>query len=158
MDYARRASVWNDWRVETIQKNTLLNVESVSYYGKSGIRRRKGDIMIPNAHINEGTADNFFTRIIGMFWGRCCFLQVYGLRSRNITLKIDLLKFFHESTWVIGLGGSYYQKAIQSASKIENFPDSKWDMLIMPLTILWNRKLLASGGLNTGVKLLIWLP
>jgi hypothetical protein len=33
----------------------------------------------------------------------------------------DLLKFFYESTWGIGLEmeGSYYQKAIQSASKSE---------------------------------------
>jgi hypothetical protein len=32
------------------------------YYGKSGILEGgKGDIMIPNAHINEGTADNYFS-------------------------------------------------------------------------------------------------
>jgi hypothetical protein len=31
----------------------LLNVESVSIMGKAGILGGKGDIMIPNAHINE---------------------------------------------------------------------------------------------------------
>jgi hypothetical protein len=39
---------------------TLLNVESVSIMGKAGILEGgKGDIMIPNAHVNEGTADNY---------------------------------------------------------------------------------------------------
>jgi hypothetical protein len=48
--------------IETIQKDTLLNVESVSIMGKAGILEGgKGDIMIPNAHINEGTADNYFS-------------------------------------------------------------------------------------------------
>jgi hypothetical protein len=38
----------------------FLNVESVSIMGKAGILQGgKGDIMIPNAHINEGTADNY---------------------------------------------------------------------------------------------------
>ena len=38
----------------------LLNVESVSIMGKAGILQGgKGDIMIPSAHINEGTADNY---------------------------------------------------------------------------------------------------
>ena len=42
------------------KKKTLLNVESVSIMGKAGILEGgKGDIMIPNAHVNEGTADNY---------------------------------------------------------------------------------------------------
>jgi hypothetical protein len=28
--------------------------------GKQELEGGKGDIMIPNAHINEGTADNYF--------------------------------------------------------------------------------------------------
>jgi len=38
----------------------LINVASVSIMGKAGILQGgKGDIMIPSAHINEGTADNY---------------------------------------------------------------------------------------------------
>jgi hypothetical protein len=38
----------------------FLNVESVSIMGKAGILQGgKGDIMIPSAHINEGTGDNY---------------------------------------------------------------------------------------------------
>ena len=41
-------------------KVTFLNVESVSIMGKAGILQGgKGDIMIPSAHINEGTGDNY---------------------------------------------------------------------------------------------------
>jgi hypothetical protein len=67
----------------------------------------------------------------------------------------DLLKFFYESTWgVIGLEmeGSYYQKAIQSASKIRKvFHDVK--RYAMPQITLETGSTLASGGLGTtGVK------
>ena len=41
-------------------KKVFLNVESVSIMGKAGILQGgKGDIMIPSAHINEGTGDNY---------------------------------------------------------------------------------------------------
>ena len=37
-----------------------LNVKSISIMGKAGILEgNKGDIMIPSAHIFEGTADNY---------------------------------------------------------------------------------------------------
>ena len=37
-----------------------LNIESISIMGKAGILEGgKGDIMIPSAHIFEGTADNY---------------------------------------------------------------------------------------------------
>lgn len=40
--------------------NTHLNVASISLMGKAGILEgKKGDIMIPSAHIFEGTADNY---------------------------------------------------------------------------------------------------
>jgi hypothetical protein len=71
----------------------------------------------------------------------------------------DLLKFFHESTWgVIGLEmeGSYYQKAIQSASKIrKSIPQ---DVKVRYAYYASDNPLetgstLASGGLGTtGVK------
>jgi hypothetical protein len=84
--------------------------------------------MIPNAHINEGTADIFFHNELNaeMFEGNDIsvfagpMVTVLGTSLQNR----DLLKFFHESTWGNWRDeGSYYQKAIQSASKIRKvFP------------------------------------
>ena len=71
----------------------------------------------------------------------------------------DLLKFFHESTWgVIGLEmeGSYYQKAIQSASKIRKSinPNVKVRYAYYASdNPLETGSTLSSGGLGlTGVK------
>ncbi|MBU3010936.1 hypothetical protein KO506_05950 [Polaribacter vadi] len=104
-----------------------LDVESVSIMGKAGILEGgKGDIMIPSAHIFEGTADNYpfkneLTKEDLKDFGVQVFdgtmISVLGTSLQNK----DLLKFFHDSTWnVIGLEmeGAHYQKAIQSASKI----------------------------------------
>jgi uncharacterized membrane protein len=54
------------------------------------------------------------------------FFGTYGYRSWNISQKRSI-EVFHESTWVlIEMEGSYYQKAIQSASKIRKvFHDVK---------------------------------
>ena len=64
MDYAFGEQAYEtiDELLKPFKKNnTLLNVESVSIMGKAGILEGgKGDIMIPSAHINEGTADNYF--------------------------------------------------------------------------------------------------
>ena len=107
--------------------NIHLDVESVSIMGKAGILEgSKGDIMIPSAHIFEGTADNYPFKNelakedlegfgVQVFDGTM--VSVLGTSLQNK----DLLKFFHDSTWnVIGLEmeGAHYQKAIQSASKI----------------------------------------
>ena len=112
---------------KTTEKNVHLNVKSVSIMGKAGILEGgKGDIMIPNAHIFEGTADNypFENELkkedlegfgVQVFDGSM--VSVLGTSLQNK----DLLKFFHDSTWnVIGLEmeGAHYQKAIQSASRI----------------------------------------
>ena len=106
---------------------THLDVKSVSIMGKAGILEGgKGDIMIPSAHIFEGTADNYPFKNelakedlegfgIEVFDG--AMISVLGTSLQNK----DLLKFFHDSTWkVIGLEmeGAHYQKAIQSASRI----------------------------------------
>jgi len=104
-----------------------LDVKSVSIMGKAGILEGgKGDIMIPSAHIFEGTADNYpFENELSKEdlegFGVQAFdgsmISVLGTSLQNK----DLLKFFHDSTWnVIGLEmeGAHYQKAIQSASKI----------------------------------------
>lgn len=150
-----------------IDKDTkvLLNVESVSIMGKAGILQGgKGDIMIPSAHINEGTADNysfeneltaemFEGNDIAVFAGPM--VSVLGTSLQNK----DLLKFFHDSTWgVIGLEmeGAYYQKAIQSASKIRKSinPNVKVRYAYYASdNPLETGSTLASGGLGTtGVK------
>jgi hypothetical protein len=148
------------------KKNKIfLNVESVSIMGKAGILEGgKGDIMIPCAHVNEGTADNYpFDNELtaAMFEGNGIpvfsgpMITVLGTSLQNR----DLLKFFHESTWgAIGLEmeGAYYQKAIQSASKIRKSinPDVKVRYAYYASdNPLETGSTLASGGLGTtGVK------
>jgi hypothetical protein len=147
------------------QNTHFVNVESVSIMGKAGILQGgKGDIMIPNAHINEGTADNYsFENELTstMFEGNGIpvfagpMVTVLGTSLQNK----DLLKFFHESTWgAIGLEmeGSYYQKAIQSASKIRKSinPNVKVRYAYYASdNPLETGSTLASGGLGTtGVK------
>ena len=148
------------------KKNKIfLNVESVSIMGKAGILEGgKGDIMIPRAHVNEGTADNYpFDNELTkeMFEGNGIpvfagpMITVLGTSLQNR----DLLKFFHESTWqAIGLEmeGAYYQKAIQSASKIRKSinPNVKVRYAYYASdNPLETGSTLASGGLGTtGVK------
>ncbi len=148
------------------KKNKIfLNVGSVSIMGKAGILQGgKGDIMIPNAHVNEGTADNYpFENelTLSMFEGNGIpvfsgpMITVLGTSLQNR----DLLKFFHESTWeAIGLEmeGAYYQKAIQSASRIRKSINA--DVKVRYAYYASDNPLetgstLASGGLGTtGVK------
>ncbi|WP_159801384.1 hypothetical protein [Flavobacterium sp. MK4S-17] len=144
---------------------TFVNVESVSIMGKAGILEgNKGDIMIPSAHINEGTGDNYpFENELKpeMFEGQGIpvysgpMVTVLGTSLQNK----DLLKFFNQSTWgVIGLEmeGAYYQKAVQSASKIRKSinPDVKVRYAYYASdNPLETGSTLASGGLGTtGVK------
>jgi len=148
------------------KKNKIfLNVESVSIMGKAGILEGgKGDIMIPCAHVNEGTADNYTFEnelTAEMFMGNDIpviagpMITVLGTSLQNR----DLLKFFHESTWgAVGLEmeGAYYQKAIQSASKIRKSinPNVKVRYAYYASdNPLETGSTLASGGLGTtGVK------
>ncbi|OSY87030.1 hypothetical protein WH52_13270 [Tenacibaculum holothuriorum] len=112
---------------KTNSEDIYLNVESVSIMGKAGILEGgKGDIMIPSAHIFEGTADNYpFENELSKedlegFGVRVFDGSMVTVLGTSLQNK-DLLKFFHDSTWnVIGLEmeGAHYQKAIQSASKI----------------------------------------
>ncbi|MEN2398495.1 hypothetical protein GKZ90_0001785 [Flavobacterium sp. MC2016-06] len=167
MDYAFGEQAYEtiDELLKPYKKDTLLEVKSVSIMGKAGILEGgKGDIMIPTAHINEGTADNYFfeNELTGaMFEGNDiavfegAMVTVLGTSLQNR----DLLKFFHESTWgVIGLEmeGSYYQKAIQSASKIRK--SVPHDIKVRYAYYASDNPLetgstLASGGLGTtGVK------
>src|SRR5690606_39882 len=109
------------------KKEHLLDVVSISIMGKAGILEGgKGDIMIPTAHVFEGTADNypfknemnpslFEKDDVNVFSGTM--ISVLGTSLQNK----DVLMFFLRSTWnVIGLEmeGAHYQKAIQAASKI----------------------------------------
>ncbi|UGU18036.1 hypothetical protein LS482_09155 [Sinomicrobium kalidii] len=154
-------------RQEGEKKNKLhfLNVVSVSIMGKAGILEGgKGDLMIPSAHIFEGTADNY------PFKNELCKedFEGNGLRVFEGTMitvlgtslqNKDLLKFFHDSTWsVVGLEmeGAHYQKAVQSASRIRKSITK--DVKVRYAYYASDNPLetgstLASGGLGTtGVK------
>lgn len=143
----------------------FLNVASISIMGKAGILEGgKGDLMIPSAHIFEGTADNY------PFKNELCAsdFEGYGLKVFEGTMVTvlgtslqnkDILKFFHKSTWsVIGLEmeGVHYQKAIQSASRIRK--SIREDVKVRYAYYASDNPLetgstLASGGLGTtGVK------
>ncbi|MEX0273938.1 MAG: hypothetical protein AB3N16_06140 [Flavobacteriaceae bacterium] len=146
-------------------EQTFLDVASISIMGKAGILEGdKGDLMIPSAHIFEGTADNYpFNNELGakdfeghglnVFEG--AMVTVLGTSLQNK----DILQFFYESTWnVIGLEmeGVHYQKAIQSASKIRK--SIREDVKVRYAYYASDNPLktgstLASGGLGTtGVK------
>lgn len=167
MDYAFGEQAYEtiDELLKPFNKDFHLNVESVSIMGKAGILvGEKGDIMIPTAHINEGTGDNYpFENelTVEMFQGND--IPVFGgsmitVLGTSLQNK-DLLKFFHDSTWrVIGLEmeGAHYQKAIQSASKIRKSinPDIKVRYAYYASdNPLETGSTLASGGLGaSGVK------
>ncbi|MCR8667217.1 hypothetical protein NO995_05960 [Aestuariibaculum sp. M13] len=146
-------------------KNVHLNVESISIMGKAGILQGgKGDIMIPSAHIFEGTADNYpfenelkkedlENQGVNVYDG--AMITVLGTSLQNK----DILKFFHNSTWkVIGLEmeGAHYQKAIQAASKVRGSISSNVKVRYAYYASdnpLETGATLASGGLGTsGVK------
>ena len=147
------------------KKPFYLDIASISIMGKAGILEGgKGDLMIPTAHIFEGTADNYpFKNELsgddfrgnGLKVMEGTMVTVLGTSLQNK----DILKFFHESTWeVIGLEmeGVHYQKAIQSASKIRR--SIREDVKVRYAYYASDNPLetgstLASGGLGTtGVK------
>jgi hypothetical protein len=109
------------------EKTTALDVVSTSIMGKAGILYGgKGDLMIPNSHVFEGTADNYpfkneFKKSdfegygLGVYSGSM--VTVLGTSLQNK----DILTYFMKSSWhAVGLEmeGAHYQKAIQSSSKI----------------------------------------
>lgn len=143
----------------------FLNVASVSIMGKAGILEGgKGDIMIPSAHVFEGTADNypfknklkkkdFIDDDVNVCTGTMITVLGTSLQNR------DVLNFFHDSSWnVIGLEmeGAHYQKAIQAASRIRGSISSKVRVMYAYYASdnpLETGSTLASGGLGTsGVK------
>lgn len=147
------------------KNKTFLNIESISIMGKAGILEGgKGDIMIPSAHIFEGTADNYpfhnelskkdlENQGVDVYEGSM--VSVLGTSLQNK----DILKFFFNSTWnVIGLEmeGAHYQKAIQAASRVRG--SIKTDVKVRYAYYASDNPLetgstLASGGLGTsGVR------
>jgi len=146
-------------------KKIHLDVKSISIMGKAGILEGgKGDVMIPSAHIFEGTADNYPFKNelskndlldcgVDVFEGTM--VTVLGTSLQNK----EILKFFKNSTWnVIGLEmeGAHYQKAIQAASKVRGSINE--DVKVRYAYYASDNPLetggtLASGGLGTsGVK------
>ncbi len=110
-------------------KRIRMPVVSISIMGKAGILEgKKGDIMVPTAHVFEGTADNYpidndFTSEdftghgLDVFQGTM--ITVLGTSLQNK----DILNYFLKSSWrAIGLEmeGAHYQKAIQAASRIRS--------------------------------------
>jgi hypothetical protein len=104
-----------------------VNVQSIAIMGKAGILEGgKGDIMIPDAHVFEGTADNypienelsledFQDRGLRVFSGPMITVMGTSLQNR------DILRYFLKSSWKaagLEMEGAHYQKAIQAASKI----------------------------------------
>lgn len=143
----------------------LMNVKSVNIMGKAGILEGdKGDIMVPDAHVFEGTADNYpfknqlskkdlNTDGIKVVTGSM--VTVLGTSLQNK----DLLEFFYKSSWrVIGLEmeGAHYQKAIQAASRVRRSIHKKVKVRYAYYASdnpLKTGHTLASGGLGlTGVK------
>ena len=113
------------YKTEGISKK--LNLHSISVMGKAGtLVGNRGDLMLPTAHIFEGTADNYpfdndmsqsdFEQVeIPVHEG--ALLTVLGTSLQNA----DVLEYFRSSSWnVVGLEmeGAHLQKAIQAAAKI----------------------------------------
>lgn len=114
---------------EKMKKKIPMRIESVNIMGKAGILEGgKGDLMIPTAHVFEGSADNypvenqlrkedFEGKGLRVFEGPMITVLGTSLQNR------DILKYFARSSWkAIGLEmeGAHYQKAIQAAAKIRN--------------------------------------
>ena len=150
---------------ENKRKNIHLDVKSISIMGKAGILEGgKGDIMIPKAHLFEGTADNYpFENQLkkedleghGISVYEGAMITVLGTSLQNR----DILRFFYESTWnVIGLEmeGAHYQKAIQAAAKLRGSISDSVKVRYAYYASdnpLETGSTLASGGLGTtGVK------
>lgn len=104
-----------------------LRVESINIMGKAGILKGvKGDLMIPDAHVFEGTADNYpfnndFTTEDFQEQGLAVcggpMITVLGTSLQNR----EILGYFRQSSWRaagLEMEGAHYQKAIQAATRI----------------------------------------
>ncbi len=142
-----------------------MEIESISVMGKAGILEGgKGDLMIPDAFVFEGTADNyplnnefkkadFESSELGVYEGPMITVLGTSLQNR------DILSYFKRSSWqAIGLEmeGAHYQKAIQSQVHIRKNVDGPVKMRYAYYASdnpLETGGTLASGSLGmTGVK------
>jgi hypothetical protein len=109
------------WETNGSTKN--LHVQSISIMGKAGILPgKKGDIMLPTAHVLEGQAHNYIVdndlgredldRNIDIYEGPIITVLGTSLQNR------DILEKFQTTTWkAVGLEmeGGHYQRAINAA-------------------------------------------
>lgn len=105
------------------EKVISFSIESISVMGKAGILPgKKGDIMLANAHVMEGTPHNYivnndlaasdFEPGISVYCGPMVTVLGTSLQNR------DVLERFHSSSWkAVGLEmeGGHYQRAINAA-------------------------------------------
>ncbi|MDA3835592.1 MAG: hypothetical protein PF495_19645 [Spirochaetales bacterium] len=126
MDYAFGAQAFEvmDRLLEPFDKENKepMNVCSNSVMGKAGILTgQKGDIMLANAHVIEGTSDNYifdndlsesdFDPDVNVYTGPLITVLGTSLQNRDLLLKF-------QSGWnTIGLEmeGGHYQRAISAA-------------------------------------------
>jgi hypothetical protein len=126
MDYAFGAQAFEvmDCLLKPFAENpeTPVNVKSISIMGKAGILPgKKGDIMLANAHVIEGSTDNYmvendlaredFDTDVDVFTGPMITVLGTSLQNR------DLLQRFQNTWKTIGLEmeGGHYQRAISAA-------------------------------------------
>ena len=115
--------------LELEDEKLFINYESISIMGKAGILEGgKGDIMLPNAFVFEGSTDNYVFKNdldpsffegsgLSVYYGPM--ITVLGTSLQNK----DILRYFRNSSWKatgLEMEGAHYQKAIQSLSKIRN--------------------------------------
>lgn len=134
MDYAfgQQAYETMDELLKPYESNgvkKMIDVKSINIMGKAGILSGdKGDIMIPNAHIFEGSADNYpFTNALTVDQFKDDEIKAFGgpmitVLGTSLQNK-DILRYFLKSSWQasgLEMEGAHYQKAIQAASQIRN--------------------------------------
>ena len=146
-------------------ENFPLNIKSISIMGKAGILKGdKGDIIIPNAHVFEGTGDNypfensfdaedFCGNGINVVEGNMITVLGTSLQNANV------LEHFMNSSWNavgIEMEGAHYQKAIQAATKVRKSINGDVKVFYAYYASdnpLQTKTTLASGGLGKdGIK------
>ncbi|MEM7757877.1 MAG: hypothetical protein AAF298_07110 [Cyanobacteria bacterium P01_A01_bin.40] len=138
-------------------KSHKLSLKSISIMGKAGtLVGNKGDLMLPTAHIFEGTADNYpFDNQISqqdfqesdLAIHQGALLTVLGTSLQNA----EVLEYFKNSSWnVIGLEmeGAHFQKAIQAAAKIRKSIDE--DISLCYVYYASDNPLMTGGTLASG--------
>ncbi len=143
--------------IQTTKGEIKMPITSISIMGKAGILcGEKGDIMIPDAHVFEGTADNypfkndfkkedFEGHGVEAFEGTM--ISVLGTSLQNR----DILEYFKDSSWqAIGLEmeGAHYQKAIQAESRIRG--NIRRDVVLRYAYYASDNPLLTGGTLASG--------